>query len=534
VSIFTPDDLIAGDYVWLLDLRVGGTTHHLAEEAVTANVGPLGDAISYSAGLDFGEALTRRIDPFGESPVSGSADLVLDAAAAGLDFSSLAADGHLFAAARGTLRLWARGTTRAATYIDGIVVGVAFGHKTEPITFTLREDTADDTGLFPPENARINENTWPNAADGAVGQFPPWIFGHPGIGLAYASRAFMVDTTFGAEILIVAGHAVEAASVDIINDGDSSVGPLWITRTTDGNGRTVSTVDLSASTSITVDRTARYWIRWPAGGGLLAPGGGLVGGAGQVWVYMMGFSRSRIDWPRTLNTAHALNAYRIDMAITTQERFNPWAFVGDHLLPILPIQIRSSEEGSYPSLYPLGAVTPRAILSDDRTELEAVTPLTFSRREAIRNSFTILFGQDQRADTFSRRKVLTGDLAAPGLDPDAEMSLHCVRSRSIYLGPSGQPETTVDEIQSEAVWDNATAAAILLWRAQWLSQQQPLIGFEVSADVAGHLDENDVVEVTYSPYGIKARTFVVEEIALQPGGFMGLDLRGLDDVARDG
>ncbi len=528
---FTPDDLRSGDFVWLLDLRVGGRTLYIAEEEVSAPVGPLGETIDYSAGLSFDGELARRADPFGDAPVSMPASIVVDPASANLDVPSLVAEGHLFAAARGRLRLWARGTTRTATRVDGVVAGFSYAFKDEPLAFELREDDRDDPGLFPPERARINGNTWPQAAENAVGQFPPWILGTPGLGSVYATQAPMCSTIAGFEKLLIAGHEVAASSVAVINDKDGTNATISVTTTSDGLGRTVSTVTIGG-TAVTVDTEARYWIKWSSGGGLVAPDGSAIRGAGDVWAWIMGYSRMRIDWARVHSAAPALNAYAIDMAITTQDRFGPWDFVEDHLLPILPVSIRASDDGLYPAVYPLGAVSARVSLSDARGEVEAVTDVSFSRREDVASAFVIQYAEDQRADTFSRRQVLTGD--PTDTDPDAVLNLYCVRSRNTYRGPDGEPDDIVDEISSEAIWDDATAAAVVLWRAQWRSTQQPLIGVSASPDVAGVLDVGDVVELTYSPFAISGRLFVVEEIGIQPGGFVGLDLRGLSDVAREG
>jgi len=530
VPVFTPADLRADDFVWLLDLQLAGRELHVAEEAVSADVGKLDATIEYRAGLSFDGELVRRIDPYSDAPPSFSPSLVIDPAALGLDVPSLVADGHSFAAARGRLRLWARGTSRAATFVEGIVVGFSYAFKDEPIALELREDDSDDAGLFPPENARINANTWPSAADNAVGQFPPWIFGTPGLGDFYATPAFMVDTTGGAQILQIAGHECGATQVDVINDGDGTTATISVTTATDGLGRTVSTIAIGG-TLVTADPEARYWIQWSSGGGLVGADGTSIGGAGSLWTWLMTFSKMRVDWARTRSAEPALNAYQIDMGVTTDERFSPWGFIQDHLLPILPVSIRSGPAGFFPSIYPLGAVTARASLSDARLEVEATTDVSFSRREDVRNVFVLKYANDQRADTFSKRKALTGD--ASDTDPDAVLNLYCVRSRNIYRDGDGLPEDRVDELSSEAICEDATAAAVLLWRAQWKSIQQPLIGVSAKPEIAGVLDEGDVVELTYSPFSISARMFVVEEIGHAPGGFVGLDLRGLNDVARD-
>ena len=528
-------DLRPMSLVWLLDIESGGDVIRLSTEPLEAPTGEQGAPVAYFPGLEFAEEVPETVDPFGDSPGLRSVDLslYLDHLEHIDTLPALIDDGFDIASARGLLRLYGRTSGTVSTVVDGVFRGVEYGLPGDPLTCSLEEVTEDDPGLFPPADAKVTVATWPNASDKAIGERYPWVLGEPGEPGVYTGPGIFVDTTGGAELLLVAGHEVQASSVVIVNDSDNTFAVRAVTTTADGNGRFCSTVNLNAS-GITIDTGDDYFVRWGnAGGGLLKEDGALLRGAGDVVRWMLGYSKGRIDSGRVSAATPFLNGFQIDTVIQAppDSRFSPWEWLADHLLPILPVDVRGGPGGHYLAVWRHEATgqDPATHIDVDGGRASLVSSVSYSDREDVANEIALSYKSDPRGNKYHGRAVVTGDVDSA--DPDARSNLACIASRSRYRDSHGAPEVRVMEESSEVIWSDATAGAVLAWWAQRYALQARLVGYQADAEVCGHLEPGDRVTVTHSDMNWTAKPFLVESATLRLDGQALLDLREIVDPA---
>ena len=527
-------DLQGASLEWLLDLQVGEDVLRLAERPLDAPTGPQGALEAYRAGLDFAGQVADSVDPFADTPSSRRVDLTVFLPD-DLDPASLVERGFDFSAARGVLWLWSPLTGTLEAVVSGVVRDVEYGQTGEPLTFSLEEVQEDDSARFPPADARVTKTSWPNATEKALGERYPWVIGEAGGGGSYPGPALFVDST--TDVLLVAGHAVAATAVWVVNDSDSTTASIAIAQARDGFGRLVSVVDLTGS-GVTVATDADYFVSWGSGGGgLQHEDGSLLVGAGDVLEWMLGHSSLRLDRGRTAAASVFLNTFRVDTIISASPdaRFAPWDWIVDHLLPILPVTVRSSSDGFAPVVWRFDATADMAVAHlevspSPRAALRSA--VSFSPRDSVANELTLHFAQDPRADAYRKRAVLTGDTITAETDPDASLNLYCVASRSRYRDPYGQPETVPMEESTEVVWSDATAAAVLAWWAQRYALQARLVGYTADLELVGSLEPGDVVTVTHPALSWTSKVFLVEEVVRTTALGVDIDLRAVEDLAQ--
>lgn len=530
-------DLRGASLEWLLDLQVGEDVLRLAERPLDAPTGPQGALEAYRAGLDFAGQVADSVDPFADTPSSRRVDITAYLPD-DLDPADLVERGFDFSAARGVLWLWSPLTGALEAVVSGVVRGVEYGQTGEPLTFSLEEVQEDDSARFPPADARVTKTSWPNATEKALGERYPWVIGEPGTTGAtgaFPSPALFVNST--TDVLLVAGHVVAASAVWVINDTDSTAASVAVFNARDGAGRAVSVVDLTAS-GVTVDVDADYFVSWgSSGGGLQHDDGSLLAGAGDVLEWMLGHSSLRLDRGRTAAASVFLNTFRLDTIISASPdaRFAPWDWIVDHLLPILPVTVRSSSDGFAPVVWRFDATADMAVghlevTPSPRAALR--TAVSFSPRGSVANELTIHYAQDPRADAYRGRAVLTGDTITAETDPDASLNLYCLASRSRYRDPYGQPESVPLEESSEVIWSAGTAAAVLAWWAQRYALQARLVGYTADLELVGSLEPGDVVTVTHPALSWASKVFLVEEIVRTTADGVDIDLRAVEDLAQ--
>lgn len=521
---------------WLLDLQVGSEVLRLAERPLDAPTGEQGGLAAYLPGLSFSGEVPDGVDPFSESPSGTSVDLTIhlphsipEAVERGFD---------LFAA-RGKLWQYSPTTGALLLVVAGVVRGVEYGLPGDPLTCSLEELEEDDSGLFPPADARVTLASWPNAAEKALGERYPWIIGSPGSLSSWVTPGLLVDTV--GDLLLAASHPVQATTLGVVNDDDGTFATIAVTEVQDGLGRLVSIVDLTAS-GVTIDPEAPYFLQWGlAGGGLQKGDGSLLTGAGDVLRWMLSFSRLRVDFGRLAAALPSLNAYLIDTAIVCRPdaRFAPWDWLSDNLLPLLPVSVRSSSEGFYPVLWRFDATPDMAVAhleipdaggSSPRASLR--TNVSFSSRDDVANELVLHYRHDPRLKTFTQRLVLTGDTLVAEADPDATLNLYCLVSRTRYRDPDGKPETWTKEDSTEVVEDSGTAGTVLAWWAQRHALQARLVGYTADVETVGHLEAGDVITVTHPALSWEGKVFLVEEVIRSRGGSWDLDLRAVEDAAQ--
>jgi hypothetical protein len=525
-------DLRGEPLEWLLDLVIGDDVLRFAQRPAEVATGIDGTAYRYEPGLSL-QDVEDGLQLYATRPASKRVDITIDLPLGG-NLPELVEGGLDVSSATGVLRLWSPSTDRLEVVVAGVVRGVEYGAPEEPLTFSLEEVEEDDAGRFPAEGARVTSTTWPNASSAALGERYPWVIGEPGAGTSYAGPALFVDTV--TDRLLVAGHPVVATAVGVINDKDGTSDALAVLTAQDGLGRHVSIVDLTGS-AVTIDPDASYYIAWGVSGGGLAGGdGAMMVGAGDVLRWMLSYSKLRIDHGRLAAVIQRLNVYRIDTVISAdpEERFAPWDWIVDHLLPILPISVRSSSDGFAPVVWRYEATAEEAVAHIEAASGRDGVPravrrssVSYSERSDIANRLTLSYAHDPRADSYTREATITGDPAEVG--GDVSLDLSCAVSRTRYTSPDGGRVSLVMEETSEAIWSSATAAAVLRWWARRYALQARLVGYTADREIAGHLEPGDVVTVTDPDLAWESKLFLVEEVLRSSGSSVDLDLRSIED-----
>ena len=524
---WTRDELRQGRLYWLLDLTWAGRTFRLAERHVEATIGS--DTLDYFPGLSVGDTLVDEVDLFADDPAPRSVPIT---AHLPVDVPDLVQRGHDLGGATGKLRLWCKGSTASAVFVDGVVRDPEYETKDDPIVFSLDELPVEDVELWPPALARIDATSWPNAAEEHDGEYYPWILGIPGLdentsGL-FGSPGLHVDDSGGNDHLLIAGHPVAATQVAVRNYDDDTNDDFAVAHKEDGQGRTIAYVDLNeVGTSITVDPADPYWVRWESstGGGVKLPDGTTMRGAGDQLIWWLRRSSVRWDRGRLEAIRQRANGFLIDSAAiaSPERRITPWSWITEHLLPILPVSARQGPGGLYFAWFDTSP-PPTATLDVDEGFCLRSGPVVYTDRDDVANEFRLSYRVDAERDKPLKRFILTGSSVTLDEESDAVEHGLCVTSNARY-------GRRVREMRSDVVYDAATAARVCLWMAEAFALQQRRIVYDCPQDF-GYLEPGDAVLVGDDGLNLDDAPAIVEAIGWSTVGRIEIRVRLIESPAR--
>jgi hypothetical protein len=157
--------------IWLLELEFGRVMRF-------ASRATLHDGIAYYGGLEVGEVLI-------EAGVRGAvteppgAQVSINWPLTETPVGGLRSKGSPLAGQPVTLSLLEGG--RARKVLIGTVDRPRWGGPGEPLQFIIDARSYTDVASWPPEQAIVDESTWPDAHGDAEGQSYPWVLGQPGL-----------------------------------------------------------------------------------------------------------------------------------------------------------------------------------------------------------------------------------------------------------------------------------------------------------------------------------------------------------------
>ena len=393
-----------------------------------------------------------------------------------VDWSLLRSSGWDPAAATAELAQWRSGTIweLRRVLVSGLVIEPQYGAKGEPLQFSLKAHPFTDRAMLPEATAIVDSTTWPNFGANDEGRSYPLVFGYPGRGDGGSTRfpgspGLLVDTQVGNRYLLIAGHRVDATTVDVLDEANLPSGTwvsLSVTHRQDGSGRTVATVTLEASgtgnaADFNVDSS--YVVSW----GNSTNGGGLknrretgpMRDAGDVLEYLLNRSTLKVDRGRTAAAVELLRGYKIDGY--WDDPAGVWEWVKANLLPILPVYIQAGPDGLYPVVWRFDVLSAKEsnvdVIDADRGDGTRVgfIKTASSLHGGLANEFRVAYALDDVGRKHRRVMTVHGD---PDTASTAAFvpSIACRRSRSRY-----SPDTpSVMDIRSDLVYDASTAAAI--------------------------------------------------------------------------
>lgn len=242
-------DLLAGQRHYVVTLTLGSRVLHFSHEALDI-VQADGSFISVAAGLiaDIDATRALQIQQTTVPLRSVSMSIITEAE----DWAAIVADGYDLAAGVGELSEWIPGRTWEDRQIilTGLLDAPTYGARGEPLAFTLKNHPMQDRGQILPPTAIVDADTWPNAHEHAEGRNYPIVIGQPGLigSTRYHGSPGLVVSVAAGTVLICDGE-VQASKVSYLEEADPE---KWISvdvdKTTDGRGRTVSTITMTGET----------------------------------------------------------------------------------------------------------------------------------------------------------------------------------------------------------------------------------------------------------------------------------------------
>lgn len=479
--------------------------------------------------------------------------------------ASLRAQGHDLAAATGEVALVAEGGLWADRYVllRGHVDHPEYGAADEPVALTLQEAPYEDAATWPPEAARVTDETWPDHWSEMRDRYYPWVFGDPGWYREGSTRtgmpgspALVVDRSGSdAALLLVAGHRVDASTVDIWYEDDSTPSG-WsvlvaepVDHQEDGLGRVCAVVDLTGYAGGSTERTSStYWASWrPAGAACCmlsedVPGGVAAGGAGEALLWWLRRSSLRIDLPRFAALRAVLDGYRVSWYV--DEPVTPWQWISDYLLPLLPLSVTSGPRGLRPVLWPHDPRREEAAahvtidpgagwvrqgrITVDRGWSEIVQEVRLAYAvdaESGDSRRTAAIAPADPSVTYASEPGATAGVGR-GARSGIYRSAHAESSWRRYVDPE-QP-WRVEEFDSEVVQEEATAARVVGWRIVAQGYAHRLVRYSVPV-VDWHWDEGALLLWTDADVHLSAVLVCVRSVGRTDTGTWLVELQIRDE-----
>jgi len=484
---FLPDRLDAGAFHLLFELDWAGTVYRLARERIEATID--GEALIYEGGLEISPAFEEAIDLFSVGLEERSADVTLHMSELA-DVPDLVSRGHDLGSASGRLLLWIDGETVARTLIEGEIRDPSYGNSDEPIVLTLEEAPWLDRLSIPGPLSFVSAATWLNRDEDLDGERYPVILGSPGGGSLAGSVALHVSTTPGNRYLIAEGE-IASASVTLENKANGNTVSLPTVPFTDSRGNYVTIVD-DAADGLAVTVGDAIFVRWS---GLGAPG---VRTAGDAIEYLLARSGLRVDYGRTQAARDLLSEYLIDAYIQASpgSQISAWDWLSEHILPILPVSIRTGPDGVYPLVWRhhAGRSDAAADLNTARGDCDRASAINYTSRDKVYQEIEVLYRRDELAGAQDGRAVLTGDPESAAADSDASMNQYLRESFERYAG-SRSDRVSRRSITTSVISDDSTAQNVLSWLALRYAHQRRRITYDCDTRY-GHLEPGDLVTVT--------------------------------------
>lgn len=342
--------------IMLLDLDWAGEVRRLGSETVEVEID--GEALLYPSGLvlDYEETLDRTAL---EPPELGAS---FEGAWPDLSWAELKAQGHRWSSARGAVWMVVEEggiLGDPVCLLRGKVVGQEYADPDQPSGYLRGRVEAlatADTSRLVPASWMLTVTAWPELADEAIraglGKFPAQVFGRPGLvrgATNYPVAAvpgYVVAWSLGpvADTLLLAGHVLTETSVSV------SDGTVWetfaVVNATDGDGRTVPTVDLSTAVDLSIDTATEYWWACTAttGPGSLALASDRPG-LGSVVLALLERSSLEVDHARMAAAVEVLDQIEVGGAVVDPET-SAWDVVSE-LLKLYPCAVRVGPDGIY-------------------------------------------------------------------------------------------------------------------------------------------------------------------------------------------
>lgn len=455
---------------------------------------------------------------------------------------------------------------RAQVVLSGFCTHSRYGAEGTPVVFSVEDNASQDRSLFPDAAARMTEETFP-ASDWTISEedrnvYYPQPFGYVGEYRDEAGELRHTSGHLGLVFDVESAGGTDYARRVLISEGTVEAARCYIF---DGSGNRRQAYVVSAANDIAgagagvirdqlrrpysyayLDGTTPdgdHWTSTPGalafraiengpfyfgfakadgfGGGLLHEGR-MLAGAGDVLLWILARSSIALDRAEWETVRPWLNRYQL--AGWIDEAVQPWQWVVDNLLPILPLSIVPGPSGLRPVVWRLAAGSAEAV--DHLTAgpgLERVGDPEYIRaRSQVVNEVRLSFALRNRTREYRRTLVLTGstwgtdDLGAtvaPNLttvqNAVAEAS-GTIRTEVGVLGLRPAGDSAVLEVNTDVVYDESTAWMIIFDLMRRHGSEIRRLAYEGSVADLSSLQPGDVVLLTDAELSISEQVAFVE------------------------
>jgi len=542
---WTRQELEQGKLIWLLEISVRGRVFRFSTEPAevtnsNVQVGPI--TYQYRSGLEFLD-YEDTVGLFESEASNREVSLsVLFGPGAADGWQVISNPETEIGSGIGELSLWLQGDDYQdrQVIIRGNLEEPTHGSQNEPIAFTLTESDWHDPAQFPPKQSKVDLKTWPRTTSGgddlqaddkARDQYYPWIFGQPGSsppeqwhgggvsrfaatpGLIAKINVDDGDNLVDAATVVVAGHRVGAASVDVWNaDIGGWLTGIAVANTSDGRGRDIATISYTASSTTTakyITPGTELWIAWTGDGGIrdetnTRP----LTGAGEVIRYLLDRSQLRIDTLRSRIVLDEIDGYTLDFWIN--EPRSPWEIIAEDILPLVPLSPQVTAEG-------LGFV----YWAWDATAADAVRAIDIGRDFGERLSEVEVSPFSEVFNVIRIDYCVTGPEGNPvksltyshaDTDRDAGI-LHNPYSYASFTRYGSREGLIID---APIVESDGTARAILDWKIRFHSQTHRTVTYRLGQSAQAY-EVGDVVTLTDTEINWDQAVCLITGIVRRPG-----------------
>lgn len=465
-----PSSIQGAELCWLLTIEWDGYLYRWSSQPITV-VDDDGTEHPYGGGLDAAD-ITTALGFLSDSADAPAASFevwwpgsVAEEIATGRDLSSARGEFAIIPVIDGEVPEW----SSRELLVEGFLIEPTYGAEGDPVAFSIESRTTEDGEL------------WPPVARGGL----PYIFGSPGGVGATPIVSVTRDGSGDATYLLIAGHHVSVSHLRLhyLNAttgvwGEVSV-PTFNTTSSTGD---ICLLDVTGYPD-SVTQAESYAVEWVDNDGDRAYGIDGADGPIRSAADMLHFMLAKTPAGLSLSYFSALRERLegIEVAGYIDEPCQPWEWVADNLLPILPISLLGSPTGARPVLWQYDATTSDAVahLSAGPGLLVRSGPVAYTgRTDEVVNDVSVSYAWSETTQDYEA--IATADVAS---------SSWAGRSQNRYnrVGP--------EVVETDIVYSEATASWIALWKLAAGAFPRRVIEYDATHELAW-LQLGDVVTLT--------------------------------------
>lgn len=437
---------------YLLTATIAGRVFRFAEQDVE-----VGD-VPYRGGMSV-EGVSESLSFL--TPDVELSDVTVTGLVFPVNLAAMEAGGAWMVSGAAELSRWSPGTaySERSVIVRGRIANPSYRLEGEPASFAITPDGVDELTVFPPESAKVDGDTFPDAPEGASGARYPFPIGKPGLSTAFpderrgAVPGVALDIAASETTVLIAGARVAATAVRVFRTDNLELSGenCDVSTLEDGRGRTVSVATWphgsgSAGDDVVADG-ATFVVDWSTSlGGIVGEDGEALGPIGRATEFML--SQSTADWDRGAwaSARDVLDAYRVDGYLDRPEP--PWQTALTAWLWLAPVSVRSGEDGLLPIAWRIDPQPPSMLhlIVDENCERSTDDFETDGAERA--NSFGFAHSADRNGE-YAQTDTLDKDTSHP-----------CAVSESHH----GRIDSA-ESIESRMVYDAPTAIRAMTWRS---------------------------------------------------------------------